>query len=141
MARALCECVLEMPALGADARFASNAARSAARDELQAITDEVFTKLGTAQAMRSLDDAGIANAQVNEVAQVWDHAQLRARQRRVQVDTPAGAVPAALPPGAASADEVHMGPVPALGQHSAAILAELGYADAAIAEFTRCASA
>jgi itaconate CoA-transferase len=130
--RAFCERVLEQPALADDPRFASNAARSAARDELQAIIIGVFAGLGAAQAMRRLDDAGIANAQVNELAQVWSHAQLQARQRWVQVATPAGAVSAALPPGAAGEHEARMGAVPALGQHSAAILAELGYDAAAI---------
>ena len=59
--------------------------------------------------------------------EVWDHAQLKARQRWVQVDTPAGPIPALLPPGAASAAGVRMDAVPALGEHTGTILHELGY--------------
>jgi crotonobetainyl-CoA:carnitine CoA-transferase CaiB-like acyl-CoA transferase len=60
------------------------------------------------------------------MAQVWQHPQLAARQRWATVGTPAGPVPAMLPPGAHDAAAVRMDAVPALGQHSAAILAELG---------------
>lgn len=138
--QAFCTQVLGQPALAADPRFASNAARSAARAELQALIVAAFAGLDAAQVMQRLDAAGIANAQVNGLAQVWGHAQLRARQRWVPVDTPAGAVPAALPPGARDADDVVMGAVPALGEHGAAILAELGYDEATIAELTTAAA-
>ena len=52
---------------------------------------------------------------------------LAMRRRWVDVDTPAGAMPALLPPGAVSAKDVRMDAVPALGQHTEPILAELGY--------------
>ncbi len=139
--QAFCTQVLQQPALAADPRFASNAARSAARAELQALVVAAFAGLDAAQVMQRLDAAGIANAQVNDLAQVWGHAQLRARQRWAPVDTPAGAVPAALPPGARDADDVVMGAVPALGEHGPAILAELGYDEATIAELTTAAAA
>jgi itaconate CoA-transferase len=77
--------------------------------------------------MARLDEAGIASARVNDLRQVWEHAQLAARQRWVEIDTPAGPVRAALPPGALDVDAVRMGAVPALGQHNDAILHELGY--------------
>lgn len=134
--QAFCTRVLEQPALAADPRFASNAARSAARGELQAIIVAAFARLEAAQVMQRLDDAGIAHAQVNGLAQVWDHAQLRARERWAEVQTPAGPVPAALPPGAADAASVRMGAVPALGEHSAAILAELDFDADEIAALT-----
>jgi itaconate CoA-transferase len=139
--QAFCTRVLEQPALAADPRFASNAARSAARAELQALIVAAFAGLDAAQVMQRLDAAGIACAQVKDLAQVWQHAQLRARQRWVPVDTPAGAVPAALPPGACDADDVVMGAVPALGEHGAAILAELGYDEATIADLTTTGAA
>ena len=134
--QAFCTRVLEQPALAADPRFASNAARSAARGELQAIIVAAFARLEAAQVMQRLDEAGIAHAQVNGLAQVWDHAQLRARERWAEVQTPAGPVPAALPPGAADAASVRMGAVPALGEHSAAILAELDFGADEIAALT-----
>jgi len=135
--QAFCAQVLQRPGLAADPRFASNAARSAARDELHALIVDTLAGLSAAQLMRRLDEAGIANAQVNELSAVWAHPQLAARARWVEVDTPAGAVPAALPPGARDAEAVRMGAVPALGQHSAAILGELGYDAQQIDELRR----
>jgi len=74
-----------------------------------------------------LERAQIANARVNDMSEVWNHAQLRARERWVEVTTAAGPIPALLPPGTTRADEPRMDPVPALGAHTDAILAELGY--------------
>jgi itaconate CoA-transferase len=127
--QAFCSRVLLQPALAADARFGSNAARVAAREPLREIIVAAFAGMATAQVLARLDEAGIANAQVNQMAQVWAHPQLDARNRWVDVDTPAGPVPALLPPGAAQADAVRMDGVPALGQHTRPILAELGYSD------------
>ena len=122
-----CSCVLEQPALAADPRFVINAARNAAREELQAIIVAAFAKLGAPQLISRLDEAGIACAQVNDLRQVWEHAQLAARQRWVEIDSPAGLLRAPLPPGAHDAAAVRMDAVPALGQHTDGILAELGY--------------
>ena len=58
---------------------------------------------------------------------VWEHPQLRARHRWHEVDSPAGKIPALLPPGAHPGDAVVTGGVPALGAHTDAILASLGY--------------
>jgi itaconate CoA-transferase len=70
---------------------------------------------------------------MNDMHEVWDHAQLRARNRWVQVDTPVGRVEALLPPGVPESFDPRMDPVPAIGQHTDAILGELGYDQAAIA--------
>jgi crotonobetainyl-CoA:carnitine CoA-transferase CaiB-like acyl-CoA transferase len=83
--------------------------------------------------VRRLDDAGIANARMNDMHEVWSHPQLAARRRWADVDTPAGKVPALVPPGLAPDSAPRMDPVPALGQHTEAILRELSYDDAAIA--------
>jgi itaconate CoA-transferase len=80
-----------------------------------------------------LEGAGIANAQVNTMAEVWAHPQLRARGRWTEVDTPKGRVPALLPPGSWQHGPARMDAVPALGQHTDAILATLGYSDSQIA--------
>lgn len=130
--QAFCTHVVRQPALASDARFDSNARRSAARESLRVILVEAFAALSADELMQRLADAGIASAQVNELAQVWAHPQLQARGRWVDVATPVGPVPAALPPGAPDADAVRMGAVPALGEHSEAVLAELGYDAAAI---------
>jgi len=128
-----CSRVLGRPELGADARFASNAARTAERDALRAIIVETFRPLTAEQVVARLDAAQIANARVNTMAEVWAHPQLRARGRWTEVSTPAGPVPALLPPGAKDADDARMDAVPALGAHTDALLAELGLDAAAIA--------
>ena len=125
--RAFCDQVLGQPALADDPRFATNSKRDAARGELRALIVEAFSGLEASEVLARLDRAQIANARVNEMSDVWNHAQLRARDRWVEVATSAGAVPALLPPGMAAADAPRMDPVPALGEHTEAILHELGY--------------
>jgi crotonobetainyl-CoA:carnitine CoA-transferase CaiB-like acyl-CoA transferase len=128
-----CVEVLRQPALAADARFAGNARRVAARDALREIIAEAFAELSAAQVVERLEAAGIASARVNDMAGVWAHPQLRARGRWCEVGTPAGPVPALLPPGTSGADLPRMDPVPALGQHTDAILEELGYSPERVA--------
>lgn len=122
-----CERVLERPELARDRRFDSNSRRSAAREELGAIIDSVFRSLTAAQLVERLDAAGIANARVNAMEELWRHPQLAARARWREVGSPAGPIPALIPPGSWSGDEFRMDPVPALGEHTDAILGELGY--------------
>jgi itaconate CoA-transferase len=122
-----CERVLEQPELAGDPRFASNAARTAARAALREIIVAAFATLSANEVVARLDAAQIANAAVNTMAEVWAHPQLQARRRWVEIETPAGPVPALLPPGVRDASGARMGAVPALGQHSAALLAELGF--------------
>lgn len=78
-----------------------------------------------------LDEAGIANANVNDMRGLWSHLQLRARDRWTEIDTPVGRVPALIPPGVPSTGtgnewSARMDGVPKVGEHNAAILAELG---------------
>lgn len=122
-----CEKVLETPELLDDGRFNSNANRSKNRDELRTIIVEKFAELGTEQVIQRLDNAPIANAKVNTMHQVWEHPQLRARERWVEVDSPQGKLPALLPPGANRSYQPRMDAIPAIGQHSESILVELGY--------------
>jgi itaconate CoA-transferase len=126
--QAFCECILEQPGLAGDPRFASNAARTAARAALHEIIVASFATLTAEQVVARLDAAQIANAAVNSMAEVWAHPQLQARRRWVEVETPAGPVRALLPPGLRDASEARMDAVPALGEHSSALLAELGFA-------------
>jgi itaconate CoA-transferase len=121
-----CEQVLEMPAVAVDARFDSNPKRNVNRAALREIIVQVFAALDAAEVQRRLEAAGIANARLNDMAALWAHPQFQARSRWASVDTPAGPVPALLPPGAADAGEVRMEAVPALGAHTDAILGELG---------------
>ena len=92
-----------------------------------------FAALTAAQVVERLEQAGIANARVNEMADLWEHPQLQARQRWRTVGTPQGDVPALLPPGVNSAFDYRMEAVPAVGQHNASILAELGWSAEQIA--------
>ena len=122
-----CENVLFQPALASDARFSSNSQRSENREALRAIIVETFASLSADDVIERLDAATIANAHVNDMAGVWGHPQLKARQRWSEVGSPAGQLPALLPPGRNSAFAPRMDPIPALGQHTDALLAELGY--------------
>lgn len=131
--KVFCDSVLQRPEVATDARFDSNAQRNANRAALQALILQTFTSLTAAQVVERLDTAGIANARVNDMAGLWAHPQLAARQRWSNVETPAGPVPALLPPGVNSAFDYRMEAVPAVGQHNAAILAELGWSAAQIA--------
>lgn len=124
---AFCDKVLQQPGLAQDERFASNSRRSAARVALKALIVEAFAGLTAAEVLARLDEAQIANAQVNTMQEVWQHPQLAARSRWVDVDTSAGPVPALLPPGTDRRDGgPRMDAVPALGAHTDAILGELG---------------
>ena len=131
--RAFCERVLERPGLAGDARFSSNSRRTLARGELHDLIAKAFSDLTTEQVIARLDEAGIANARMNDMHEVWDHPQLASRNRWVEVDTPAGPVPALLPPGAPVAFTPRMDPVPAVGEHTDSILRAFGYDDPAIA--------
>ena len=130
---AFCETVLNDAALATDPRFASNARRNEHRAELQVLVLAVFRDLSTAQVLERLDAARIANARVNDMAGLWAHPQLRSRARWTSVGSPAGPIPALLPPGNSNAFDHRMDPVPAVGQHTDAILRELGLDDGRIA--------
>ena len=131
--KAFCDTVLQQPEVATDARFDSNAQRNANREVLQALIVQTFAALTAAQVVVRLEEAGIANARVNDMTDLWAHPQLQARQRWRTVATPMGEVPALLPPGVNSAFDYRMEPVPAVGQHNASILAELGWSAEKIA--------
>ncbi len=131
---AFCHKVLLQPALAKEPRFAGNAKRSAERVALRAIIVEAFASLTAAEVLARLDAAQIANAQVNTMHELWQHPQLEARQRWREVGSSAGSLPAMLPPGSwDDGDGPRMDAIPALGQHTDAILAELGLDAVAIA--------
>jgi crotonobetainyl-CoA:carnitine CoA-transferase CaiB-like acyl-CoA transferase len=122
-----CDLVLKAPQLAVDLRFDSNARRNEHREALTALILSVFGKLTTEQVVQRLDEAQIANARMNDMAGLWAHPQLKARQRWTSVGSPAGDIPALLPPGRSNAFDYRMDPVPAVGQHTDAILRELGW--------------
>lgn len=121
-----CSQVLQLPALAADDKFNSNALRVENSQALGLIIRERFSELPAADVIRRLDDASIANAKVNTLQDVWDHPQFKARGRWSEMDTQNGRVPALIPPGCRDGTEARMDPVPAVGEHTDKILAELG---------------
>lgn len=131
--KAFCAVVLKQPGLADDARFSSNARRHENRRALEAVILEVFARLGPAEVTALLDEAQIANARVNSMADLWAHPQLAARKRWREVGSPAGPIPALLPPGVSDAFDYRMDAVPAVGEHTEAILRELGMGEAEVA--------
>jgi crotonobetainyl-CoA:carnitine CoA-transferase CaiB-like acyl-CoA transferase len=127
-----CEQVLERPALASDARFISNSSRVAHHDALSAFIVDAFAPLTADEVVRRLESAGIASARMNTVREFLDHPQLAARERWRQVDSPAGALRALLPPVDMAGVEPAMGAIPAVGAHTDAILGELGFDAATI---------
>ncbi|CAB3919706.1 MAG: CoA-transferase family protein 5 [Achromobacter mucicolens] len=133
--RVFCAQVLRQADLAEDPRFISNSLRTANRDALRALIVAAFADLSIEQVTQRLEDAQIANARVNDMAGVWAHPQLQARQRWSEVDSPAGVLPALLPPASSNAFAPRMGAVPAVGQNTDAVLASLGYAPDQVAQF------
>lgn len=135
--RRLCELVLRRPELADDPRYVTNALRVAHRDELTAEVEASFADQAAADVVALLEQARIANGQVNDVAGLIDHPQLAASGRWTEVGSPVGAVRALRPPVRISGVEPVMGAIPAVGAHTGAVLAELGYDDAQLAQFRR----
>jgi len=125
--RVFCEAVLEQPELADDERFSSNSRRVANREALAELINAAFATLDGDAVTARLEAAQIANARVNDMAGVWAHPQLHARNRWRDVDSPAGALPALLPPASSNAFAPRMGSVPGVGEHNEAVLAALGY--------------
>ncbi|GAA5067531.1 CoA transferase [Streptomyces similanensis] len=125
--RRLAEQVLERPELARDPAFATNAARVERRERVDELVGEALGALGADEAQARLEGAGIACARLRDVHEVAGHPQLAARERWREVGTPTGPLRALLPPitlpGGA---EARMGDVPALGQHTEALLRAVG---------------
>ena len=128
---AFCANILADEDIASDPRFCNNSLRVENRVELRGRICESLASVTAPEAVSMLDEAGIANANVNDMRGLWSHLQLRARDRWTEIDTPVGRVPALIPPGVPSTGtgnewSARMDGVPKVGEHNAAILAELG---------------
>jgi itaconate CoA-transferase len=119
---AFCEVVLRRPELAGDPRFATGAGRLENRQALHAEIDAVLRGCTGAEVLERLAAGRIAHARRREVAEVLEHPQLLARDRWTEVGSPAGPVPALLPPLALGGHAPRMDPIPAVGEHTDAIL-------------------
>jgi crotonobetainyl-CoA:carnitine CoA-transferase CaiB-like acyl-CoA transferase len=124
--RRFCEQVMDAPSLADDPRFATNADRLGNRAELEAIIEDRLRGLERAGVVGRLEAADIPTGNLNDVPAVADHPQLAARGRWTTVDSPGGPIPALIPPHNLHDAPPRMGAVPALGEHTQAVLAELG---------------
>lgn len=128
-----CTVVLGDAGVASDPRFATNPQRLANRDALEALIEERFAAWSSDEVLARLDDAAIANARMNSVEAFADHPQIRARHRTREIGSPTGTqtvfVPAITIPGM----EPVMKPVPAVGEHTEQIVAELGLGKRSVA--------
>ena len=130
--RRFCAGVLGDPALATDPRYATNPLRLANRADLEAHIEAQFAARTVADVIAAIEAADIPNGRVVDIPGVVEHPQLHARNRWTEVASPVGTLPALLPPHNLASASPAMGPIPALGQHTRAVLAELGYTAAEI---------
>jgi len=127
-----CAVLLDNAELAEDPRFATNALRSANRGPLSMLIEGAFATASAEQVLARLDAAQIACARLNEVLDFWRHPQHEARDRWRTIDSPAGPVAALTPPIEFEGVSPRMGPIPAVGEHTSAVLAEIGFTDGEI---------
>jgi itaconate CoA-transferase len=123
--RRFCDRVLGDADLAVDPRYATNTDRLANRGELEPLIERVFATIPVRELIERLEQAEIANAVVNDLDAVNAHPQLAARNRWVEADSFVGPIPALLPPHNLGRVEPRMDRVPALGEHTQSVLAEL----------------
>jgi crotonobetainyl-CoA:carnitine CoA-transferase CaiB-like acyl-CoA transferase len=126
--------LMDRPDLAEDERLRTNPGRVEHRDLLDEEIGAWCARHDLADVQQRADDAGIGNSRYNTPSEVVAHPHLKARGRWREIDTPGGPVPALLPPPVISGYEPTMGAVPALGEHTEQVLAELGLSAQEIAE-------
>jgi crotonobetainyl-CoA:carnitine CoA-transferase CaiB-like acyl-CoA transferase len=136
--RRLAEQVVGRPELADDPAYATNAARVEHRDRTDEVVGKALAALTADGAVARLEAAGIACARLRDVREVAEHPQLAARDRWREVESPVGPLRALLPPiTLPGGGEARMGPVPALGEHTGALLRAVGMTDDEIAALRR----
>jgi itaconate CoA-transferase len=122
-----CRVVLNLPEFAAEPRFNSNPQRVIHRDALEAYIGAQFRQIDSDEAIARLERAEIANARLNSITELLSHPQFVERGRWCSVGSPVGPVEMLLPPVTSTDFETTLGPVPELGEHTAAVLESLGY--------------
>lgn len=126
--------VLGRPDLAADPRYATNALRCSRRAEIDAVIAAWASTVTLESAREAVEAASLGHARLNKPSDLLDHPQHVARDRWTSIDSPGGPVLGLLPPPEVPEWEWRTDPIPALGEHTVAVLAELGYTDAEIEE-------
>ncbi|MGO4147598.1 CaiB/BaiF CoA transferase family protein [Paenarthrobacter sp. YAF11_1] len=122
-----CVKVLGSPGLARDRRFSSNSLRVTNRAELHGAIDAVLSCMTTDAVTAALDTAGIANAELRDMHGLSQHPQLSARNRWRDVESPVGPLRSLIPPVTSRELDYRMAAVPALGEHTAKVRAEMGF--------------
>ncbi len=132
-----CRTVLLRPDLVDDERFKGNQARNKNRAMLDKIMHVEFGAVSLDEMIHRLEQARIAYGRMNTMQEFFEHVQLAARNRWVEIDSPAGPINVLKPPVSVSGEDVRMGSVPNVGEQSAEILRSLGYEQENIELFER----
>ena len=127
-----CRIILDDDSLITAPAYTNNSNRSKNRDSLRIIIEDKLKKLKAEEVIEALESCGIACAKANTLAELWQHPQLRALNRFIEVETEVGTLEALAPPGHSDSFDAAVSKVPSLGEHTRTILGELGYTDSEI---------
>ncbi len=127
--RRFCSDVMQSPALAEDDRFSTNSARVANRSALETLIEEKFGQHSVSEVSALLEGASLPTGRLNDMKSVASHPQLAARGRWTEISSPSGILPALIPPHNLRNTPPRMGAVPALGQHTREVLAEIGFTE------------
>jgi itaconate CoA-transferase len=126
--RRFCEKVIERPEMAGDPRYVHNQDRLANRVELEVAVEEALARFGVEEAEARLEAASIAYSRMNDVAEVLAHPQVVTRDRLLDVEVPGGGhVDVLRAPFNIENVEEPPSAIPAVGEHTDAVLQELGY--------------
>ncbi len=121
--------ILGHPELGDDARFRTNDKRMANREALEATLNAIFETKGTDAWLAILEEGGFPAGPVLSIGEMHEDPQALAREMIVETEHPiAGRVKTiGLPVKFSATPGGVKRPAPLLGQHSRAVLAEIGF--------------
>ncbi|MER5181083.1 CaiB/BaiF CoA-transferase family protein [Streptomyces sp. NPDC002896] len=124
--RVFCEEILDKPELAEDRRFLRNSLRVENASDLRGEIERAFLGSTAGDVAVKLEQAGIANALLRDMHGLAAHPQLEARDRWKTYESPKGTLRALVPPVTMDGLDAVMGPVPDVGEHTTAVLAEFG---------------